>query len=106
MTGIDKRRQYEKKQRERGYQIALEEFRRRGGCAQCGYRGLYCHYEWDHREPLRGRDKPRVSRYVTRATAFRREVAKCDLLCRFCHAEKTAREALFPRALAFEPLTC
>ena len=63
-----------------------------GSCMDCGLvvddRTIVC-FDMDHRDPLQ--KSFTISRQMQKATAneMRDEIAKCDVVCRNCHAIRT-----------------
>jgi hypothetical protein len=45
------------------------------------------HFEWNHRDPTTKVE--RLARLILKPKLYDEEVAKCDLLCLFCHADET-----------------
>ena len=80
----------ERKKLERTYKRrVLQRYKTIKGCTSCGYRKNAAALQFDHRDP--------TTKEITIAAATHRwslrklatEVAKCDVLCANCHAEKT-----------------
>jgi hypothetical protein len=80
---------------QRGYQRKRRDTQRRlmgllkldRGCDVCGYDANYAALQWHHRDPA---DKAgQVSWMLSAAPdVLEAEMAKCDLLCANCHAER------------------
>lgn len=65
-------------------------------CVTCGHTGPYCHFDWDHKQAFtkENKEKDNISYLFSRASIADIDAAmeRCQLLCKLCHAEKTARE--------------
>lgn len=61
-------------------------------CTECGHTGPYCHFDWAHWK--REGKRSEISRLLISGnlTGLLKEMPKVRLLCKFCHAEETARE--------------
>jgi hypothetical protein len=68
----------------------------RGNCLKCGLIVTdtnYHHFEWDHRDPLKKIKE--VSKMLQSPNKkIEEEISKCDLLCLFCHRDRTITQAL------------
>ena len=67
---------------------ALDKIKLIVGCMKCGYRKHPAALQFDHRNPAN--KKFNVGNSSTRNwQTMLGEIAKCDILCANCHAEKT-----------------
>lgn len=99
---MQRRREVQRRAIDKARDAALFEFDRRGGaCAECGYKGPYCHFEWAH---IPGHSKVNcISTLMCQGSLrkLKEEFPKVLLKCRFCHAEETAYDNKSRLSLSF-----
>lgn len=80
----------------------MDEFDKRGGvCEYCGYRGIYCHFDWAHKIQEDKEDNISTLMCAGSIKRLRPELLKCRLLCKLCHAEESTYDRQSNLALAF-----
>jgi len=87
---VDKNRTYKSLKRETLRKIA-NEIKSTTPCADCGHQYGPWVMQFDH---VRGTKRDDVSRMVNHARSeedVRKELAKCEVVCANCHAERTHR---------------
>jgi len=99
------RRVRRKQDYDRGRRFERRQKLMRGECAGCRlecHQGNLHHFEWDHRDPDQkefniadGLKKP--------LRVIGLELEKCDLLCLFCHRDRTIREKHWANNRETEP---
>ena len=99
------RRDRNKREYERARRFMMRQKLMRGECAGCRlecHQGNLHHFEWDHRDPdnkaFNIADGHRKSLRVLGA-----EMEKCDLLCLFCHRDRTILEKHWANNRQSEP---
>lgn len=69
-----------------------------GRCTSCGYDRCIAALDFHHRDPNEKEFEISRYRHWQFGDAIRRELDKCALLCRNCHAEEHADDSLFTHA--------
>jgi len=99
------RRARNKRDYERAKRYVVRQKLLRGECAVCRldcHQGNLHHFEWDHREPeQKGFNIADGMKKPLRTIAI--ELEKCDLLCLFCHRDRTIHEKHWANNRETEP---
>ena len=66
---------------------AFAEFKKSVGCQGCGYRKCGACLDYHHREPDKKEFRITAPAWFANTERTRKEMAKCDLLCKNCHYE-------------------
>lgn len=85
IRGIDNAKKYR--------QVDIQEKLARESCIVCKRvvtEETTHHFEWNHRDPTE--KSYNVSQLVLVPRKYKEEVAKCDLVCLFCHADITKQQ--------------
>lgn len=84
----------------RAWALVLEAFNEKYGreCCECGHTGPYCHFEWAHIKRDGKVNNISSLCHSGQLTKLEKELPKCRLLCRLCHAEETAAESNWEHA--------